>query len=117
MLPEISVSSKAETLRIRLRGGGGLEPSPLVSQGGRTALIDSDRLVFACGLGLEHGDPFDLVAGPVRWDLHLGVQPLASGTLDVGDQTPYRPGAPVDGAAIAVGGRLLSAGAQWSVDF
>lgn len=116
-LPELPLSTRAGALRPRLRAGGGLEPSPLRSQGPRTALIDADRLVFACGVGVEHDDPLELVAGPVRWDLHLGVQPLATGKLDVGDQTPYRPGAPVDGASIPVGGRLWSAGLQWSFDF
>jgi len=114
---EIPLSTNAEYLRFRVRGGGGLVPSPLVSQGGKTALIDADRMVLSAGFGAEHRDPFELVGGPVNWDIHATMQLLASGQLDVGDATPYRPGAPVDGASIPVGGKLWSAGAQCSLAF
>ena len=49
------------TMRTHLRGGFGYEPTPLVSQTQDSALLDSDRILFACGLGAEHASPLTLI--------------------------------------------------------
>lgn len=99
-----------------VRAGAGYEPSPLVSQQAITSMLDADRLILAAGLGVAHGDPFGLITGPVTWDLHGQVQLLGKGDLPV-DTTPYRPGAPVDGGTIPIGGVLWAAGLQWGIDY
>ena len=99
-----------------VRGGFGYEPSPLVAQGSTSALLDADRLILAGGLGVAHGAPFGLIEGPVSWDAHVQVHMLGEGSLPV-DTTTYRPGAPVDGGGVPIGGTLWSAGAQWSIDY
>ncbi len=99
-----------------VRLAAGYEPAALRAQGASTALLDADRLLLAGGLGVAHGDPFDLVAGPVRWDLHVQAQVLGEGQLAV-DTTPYRAGAPVDGGSLPIGGTLWTAGLQTSIDY
>lgn len=106
-----------DELGIELRGGWLWEPSPLVSQGASSAFLDADRMGFTGGLGVTHGEPFDLVGGPIGWDLFFQYHLVASGTLSIPQTDPPRAGAPVGGAPIPVGGRLFTAGAQWSVDF
>ncbi len=115
-LPALSVGGRVEQVVFRLRAGGGWEPSPLVSQSATTALLDADRLILAGGAGIAHGDPFELVSGPVSWDLHGQVQLLGSGELPV-DTTPYREGAPVYGGTIPIGGVVWATGLQWAIDY
>lgn len=115
-LRPVQVGGRAEALEFTLRAGFGTEPSPLVSQGSTTALLDAGRMILAGGAGLAHGDPLGLVAGPVAWNLHGQVQLLGKGELPV-DTTTYRAGAPVDGGTIPVGGLLWTAGLQWSIDY
>ena len=116
-MPELSLKGGFQFLRLSLRAGGGLHPSPLKSQGPTSSLLDADRLQTGVGLGIAHADPFHLVAGPLRWDLAFSWHQFASGALDVGDQTPYRAGAPLDGAPVPVGGHLLAAALQWSFEY
>ena len=104
-------SGRLGRVALALRGGWGLEPSPLVSQGRGTAFLDADRMIFAGGLGLRHADPFQAL-GPYSWDLFVQRHLLASGELQAPAET--RAGAPVDGAPIPIGGHLWSAGLQWS---
>jgi hypothetical protein len=114
---EIPLQSKAEYLRVVGRAGVAYAPTPLVSQSGGTALLDSDRVTLAAGLGFQHGDPFDLINGPLRVEVYGQVHPLAKGTLTVPESSPPRAGAPVDGAPLPIGGKLWSVGAEWSVGF
>lgn len=111
------VASKIGFLRLAARAGFGWEPSPLVGQGRSSAFLDADRMLVSGGLGVEHGDPFALLEGPVAWDLFYQGHMLASGSLDRGFDDPYTPGAPVDGASIPIGGRLWTAGLQWSLAY
>lgn len=116
-MPDVPLKGDWDRLEIMLRGGFLYEPSPLVSQGRSSTFLDSDRIGFTGGLGLLHGEPFGLVGGPIAWDLFFQYHLLASGTLPVDGGDPPRAGAPVDGAPVPIGGHLLAAGAQWTVDF
>ena len=100
-----------------LRFGVALIPSPLVSQEVGTAFLDSDRLLATLGAGIQHDDPLGLVPGPVRWDFFYTRTKLAEGQLEIADSQSQRPGAPVDGQPIPIGGTLWSAGAQMTVSF
>lgn len=109
--------SRLRFLRLALRGGWAYDPSPLVRQGKSSAFLDADRMAFTGGLGLEHGDPFGWLAGPVRWDLFFQRHVLASGSLARSFDDPYTAGAPVDGVPIPISGRLWTAGLQWSLAY
>lgn len=114
---DLDLDGRLKSLRLELRAGWAYEPSPLDAQGAGTAFLDADRMVGAAGIGVQHGDPTGLVAGPVSWDLFFQGHLLASGSFSPPESEPYRPGAPVDGAPIPVGGRLWAAGLQWSLDY
>lgn len=114
---DVDLDGRLKHLRLDLRAGWAYEPSPLAAQGAGTAFLDADRMVGAAGIGVQHGDPTGLVAGPVSWDLFFQGHLLASGSFTPPESEPFRPGAPVDGAPIPVGGRLWSAGLQWSLDY
>jgi hypothetical protein len=92
-------------------------PSPMRNQGKQSAFLDSDRMLFAGGLGFTHRDPFGLVPGPVSWDAFFSYHRLADGFLTPVDAGPHRPGSTIGGRAIPLGGNLWSTGAQWSVEF
>ncbi|MGB0641121.1 MAG: OmpP1/FadL family transporter [Myxococcota bacterium] len=116
-LPEIDVQGEAGSIAPVIRGGMGLIPSPLQSQGAGTAFLDADRMLFSAGLGVSHDDPFGLVPGPVSWDMFFTAHRLASGELKPAGTTNIRPGAPVDGAAFPIGGKLWSTGVEMAVSF
>jgi long-subunit fatty acid transport protein len=116
-LPTIPVQGDADALDIVIRGGFGLVPSPMRNQGKQSAFLDSDRMLFAGGLGFTHRDPFGLVPGPVSWDAFFSYHRLADGFLTPVDAGPHRPGSTIGGRAIPLGGNLWSTGAQWSVEF
>ncbi|MCB9791733.1 MAG: outer membrane protein transport protein [Alphaproteobacteria bacterium] len=101
--------------RANLRAGFAYIPSPLVSQGPDTALLDADRLGFSGGLGIEHAPLWDLIPGPHAWDLFFQHQLLASGQLERPTPDEPRAGYAVDGAPIPIGGGLTAAGMQWSI--
>ena len=105
------------TLRPIVRGGWSLEPSPLVGIGRNVAILDTDRMVLTAGLGVEHGTPFNLLEGPVTWDVYYQHHALASGDITVSYDDPFTPGAPARGSSIPVGGRLWAAGLQWRMDY
>ncbi len=114
---KLAVASQAEFIRLIGRAGVAFAPTPLVSQGAGTALLDTDRLTLAAGVGVEHGDPFGLVEGPLMVEAYGQIHPLARGTLELPETDPPRPGAPIDGAPLPIGGMLWSAGAQWTIGF
>ncbi|MCB9759223.1 MAG: hypothetical protein H6739_05245 [Alphaproteobacteria bacterium] len=116
-LPHFPMPGRFAPARASVRAGVGYEPSPLVEQTAETALLDSDRLLFAGGLGLDHAAPFALVEGPWSWDVFGQLHVLAPGTLQRPNPDTPRAGYPVDGAEIPIGGRIFTAGLQWSLDY
>ena len=116
-LREVPLRGDWGQLATVLRTGFLYEPSPLVRQGVSSTFLDADRIGVTAGVGVEHGEPFGLVGGPIGWDLFFQYHLLASGTLQVDGGSPPRAGTPVDGAPVPIGGHLLAAGAQWTVDF
>lgn len=102
-------------VELTIRGGGAYIPSPLTSQGASTAFLDSDRFLVSGGIGLVHRDALDLVPGPVAWDAYVSQQRLAEGALIPDGEV--RPGSPIDGRPIPVGGQMWSAGVQGTVSF
>jgi long-subunit fatty acid transport protein len=102
-----------------VRGGVGFEPTPLVSQGASSALLDADRYVFAVGGGVEHDDPLRRTADAyrARWDLYFQYHLLAKGVLVRDPPEAPSAGYPVDGSAIPIGGHLLATGLQLSFEY
>jgi long-subunit fatty acid transport protein len=115
-LPQWKIENDLQYVRLLVRGGFQYEPSPLVSQGDSSALIDSDRMAFSAGVGAETWDPFELVNGPVRGDVFFQYHSLAAGSLRRETSTP-KAGYPVSGASIPYGGHVLMVGAQWGFDY
>lgn len=118
-LPAIHTTTTLGDLRVITRGGFGFEPTPLAGQTAESALLDSDRLIFAVGLGVEHQDPFRKKSRPeraraMRLDGFFQYHLLASG--EYARPVPDVPtaGYTVDGSPIPIGGHLLAAGGQWS---
>ncbi|MDP2311601.1 MAG: hypothetical protein Q8P41_01750 [Pseudomonadota bacterium] len=117
-LPGINGGDRLGDVRILTRGGFGYEPTPLVSQTAASALLDSDRVIFSVGLGLEHDDPFRKLGDRrVRLDGYFQYHLLASGELSRPEPPQPTPGYPVGGASIPIGGHLLAAGLQWSLEY
>jgi len=122
-MPAIRTQTLMGEIGIRLRGGIGFEPTPLVSQGPESALIDAGRMIFAGGLGVTHRNPFwtpEGKGGPdrmVSWDGFLQYHRLGQGELDRGAPEVPTAGYAIDGSAIPIGGYLLAAGAQWSFQY
>jgi long-subunit fatty acid transport protein len=114
-LPTWEVGGAFRYVRLRARGGFGLEPSPLVDQRD-SALLDADRTMYTLGAGVEHWDPLHLVNGPVRYDLSFQYHALAPGQLARSSSSP-RPGFPVDASGIPVGGHIVVFGFEWGFDY
>lgn len=120
-LPRIEIDNAARYLQIRLRGGGGIEPTPLVSQSEYTAILDASRLVIGGGFQLEHRDPFQL-ADIARWSGWFQVQRLGSGSFErqwLGVPTAGYP-VEVDDrgmTSLPVGGHLWTTGLQLELDY
>jgi hypothetical protein len=120
-LPRIELNNAARYLQIRLRGGGGIEPTPLVSQSEFTAILDASRLVVAGGVQLEHRDPFQ-IADVTRWSTWFQIHRLGRGSFErkyLGVPTAGYP-IEVDDAgmtSIPVGGQLWTAGMQLELDY
>ena len=104
---------------IAVRGGVGFEPTPLVSQSADTALLDSDRTLFAVGTGFEHDDPFRSHDNPrrVRLDAFFQYHVLAQGTLERPVPDAPTAGYSIDQSPIPIGGHLLAAGVQWGLEY
>ncbi len=114
--PEWDAGRRFRYLRLAGRAGLGLEPSPLVSQGPSTALLDSARVMMTAGMGMETWDPLGLTDGAMRLDVFGQVHVLATSSLPRTSAAP-RAGYPVASDRIPVGGRILVAGGQWSFDY
>jgi len=114
-LPRWETGRNMGGVDVTIRGGFGYLPSPLVSQGSQSAFLDADRLLVSGGVGVVHKDPFELVPGPVKWDVFHSRQRLAEGELS--PEGGLRAGAPIEGRPIPVGGQLWSTGVQCSVSF
>jgi hypothetical protein len=98
-------------LELDLRGGFVYEPTPLVGQGTDSALLDSDRMMFATGLSVQHGEPFGVMGGPISWDLYGQLHVLASGKLPM-PSNPEQAGTPVSASGFDIGGRIWAFGLQ-----
>lgn len=115
-LPKWEMTSALEYVRLYVRGGFQYEPSPLVTQGRSSVLLDSDRYGFALGMGFETHDPFELNDGPVRIDVFGQRDVLATASLPHASEGPEA-GFPVTGDAIPVGGSLWVVGGQFGFDY
>ena len=98
-------------LDIDVRAGFVYEPTPLEGQGTESAILDSDRMMFAGGLSVMHGEPFDVMGGPLSWDFYGQLHKLADGTLPRGPD-PTVAGTPVSANGFDIGGRLWAVGLQ-----
>lgn len=115
-LPTWDVGGPLRYVQLSARGGMGIEPSPLVDQGSSSALLDADRTLYSLGAGLEHFDPFQLVDGPVRYDLYAQYHLLARGLLPRSADQPTA-GYPVDAEALPIGGHIFVFGIEWGFDY
>ncbi|TVQ89606.1 MAG: hypothetical protein EA397_14620 [Deltaproteobacteria bacterium] len=115
-LPPIELDNKLRYMRFAVRGGFAWNPTPLRAQGSNSAFLDSDRITFTLGGGLEVYDPFDLVDGPVRLDLFGQLHRIGNGALPRSTDVP-RAGFPVEGTSIPIGGQIVMIGAQWGFDY
>lgn len=117
-LPAIDGGRRFGDIRLVTRGGLGYEPSPLVRQTADTALLDSPRVIYAVGAGVEHDDPLRPKGDQrVRWDGFLQYHHLRPRELSRPDPGGPAPGYPVDGSAYPIGGHLLAGGMQWSIEY
>lgn len=100
-----------DDLGVDLRAGLSVEPSPLVAQGPESAILDADRRMVSAGLTLSHGEPFDVLGGPLHWDIAAQWHTLARGTLP---RSPGAegPGSPVGASGYNIGGNLWQLGLQ-----
>jgi long-subunit fatty acid transport protein len=120
-LPRWDVGPPFDHVRLHLRGGAGLEPSPLLEQTVATALLDADRAVLAGGIGVEHRDPFGWV-GETRWNVFGQFQRLGRGALERPVLSQPTPGQPIQADAddmtrIEIGGRLWTTGLQLDFEY
>lgn len=115
-LPEWKLDSDLRYIRLYVRGGFQWEPTPLVSQGTNSAFLDADRMGVAAGIGFETWDPWELVDGPVRFDVFAQYHTLLPSTLAHNSDVPAE-GFPIDGAGIPIGGQLLVVGGSWGFDY
>jgi hypothetical protein len=115
-LPEITLGDNWRYARIDLRLGGGWVPTPLVSQGESSALIDSNRLYFTGGAAVETWDPTGLLDGVVRLDVMAQFHMLERGVLARSSDEP-RSGYPVIRRDVPFGGNIFVVGGQWSFQY
>ena len=111
-LPEWQLGSPLGRVQLIPRAGFSYIPSPLESQSSESALLDSDRLLIAVGLGFIH---HTAVLGTERqfdWDLFGQVHTLAPGSLarDSGGQAIA--GYPQTSISLPIGGNVFVAGIQ-----
>jgi hypothetical protein len=120
-LPRIDLANRFGYLQFTARGGGGIDPTPLVSQSEYSAILDASRLVLAGGLQAEHAEPLHL-ADVARWSAYGQVHILGQGSLErrwLGAPTAGYP-LEVDDEGmteIPVGGHIWTAGLQLELDY
>jgi long-subunit fatty acid transport protein len=110
--PEWDLGESLGRVQLIPRGGFGYEPSPLGGQSAESALLDSDRLIFALGLGSIHHFQAFGDSRRLEWDLFFQRHKLASGPYDRPVSEELKAGYPVGGASIPIGGGVTVAGIQ-----
>ena len=114
---DATFDTDAEYLHVDIRGGVGVDSSPLRSSDATVPLLDADRFVAAGGLGITHQDPFNLVEA-VHYDLHAQVHTLAPSSLTRENPQVPTAGYPVDGSdTLPIGGTVWTVGALWSFEY
>lgn len=98
-------------------GGFGYILSLFVVQSNNFFFFDVDCMFFIIGVGVVHGDFFELVSGLVSWDGYFIIYKLAEGVLKLVDVGPYWLGLLVEGCLFFIGGHLWFGGLQWGVGF
>ena len=116
--PPVSSGTRFGDVRVLARGGLGFEPSPLVSQTVSSALLDANRVIFAVGGGVQCDDPFRTKERrAMEVDAFFQYHQLAVGQLDRGSPSVPTAGYAVDGSPYPIGGHLLAAGVEWSLQY
>ena len=105
-----------DELAVDVRAGFVSEPSPIEGQGTDSVILDSDRRMVAAGLSVSHGEPFDVVSGPLSWDFYAQLHRLAPGKLPR-NPDPGVAGTPVTADGFPIGGRIFAAGLQFGIGF
>ncbi len=116
LLPTVNLKNKFKYLKTAVRVGFQYEPSPLLTQGTTSAFLDTDRLGFTAGAGVEFWDPLHLFNGPMHIDVFGQFHLLASGTLPRSADTPTA-GYPVAASGIPIGGTIAAFGGQWTFEY
>lgn len=117
-MPPFRTGGRFGDVQLSARGGFGVEPSPLVDQGGDTALLDGNRTFFGFGLGVGHDDPFSVAeAHRVHFDTWMQYHLVASGQLERPPIDAPTAGYAVDGSPIPIGGHIWAGGATWRTEF
>ena len=111
-LPEWTLGGVAGRVQLIPRAGFSYVPSPMVSQSPSSALLDSDRLLIAAGLGFVHHTS---ILGRERrfdWDAFGQVHTLAPGSLQRDSGGQPLAGYPQDSSDLPIGGNVFVAGIQ-----
>ena len=72
-MPRASLNNGFQYAQVRLRVGGGYDPTPLATQGADSALLDTDRIMGSMGVSVETADPLQLLGGPGRPEAVVGL--------------------------------------------
>ena len=115
-LPRWDFATRWKYARVAVRGGFAWVPTPLVAQDERSALLDTNRVAFSLGAGLEFWDPLALVDAPVRIDLFGQYHVLAQGFINRSADTPTA-GYPIDADTLPFGGSIFVIGGQVGFDY
>lgn len=115
-LPEPTVGPRWRYLRPALRAGGGWEPSPLVSQGASSAILDNHRWFLSAGVGAETWDPLALVNGPLRVDAWFQYHQLPKSVLARQADTPTA-GYPMRANGLPIGGSIFVFGGAFGFEY
>jgi len=105
-----------DELAVDVRAGFVNEPTPIEGQGAESAMLDSDRRMVSAGLSVSHGEPFDVVTGPLSWDFYAQWHRLAPGKLPRSPD-PELAGTPLTADGFPIGGRVFAAGMQFAIGF
>lgn len=103
-----------DDLRLSVRLGGLLDPTPLVDQSDVSSMLDSDHRVLTTGLGLDVVPSAPRV-GPMGLDLTLQIHQLAPAVLDRAVD-PNKAGAPLEPGGLPIGGTFFALGGALRFD-